>query len=221
MSKSLVIITGASRGIGRAIALAISEAVAVVDKAACSSTHSSIDGSSLHSSIDGQPQPLTTTMTTTTTTMILISRSADALQETAQLVEKRGRGMITTQCHDMDLSNLDTIVDDFNSVLEKSSYGADDAGSCQYKSCWLINNAGSLGPVGLASSFSSSSCGESIKELRRAVDLNLTSSIWLTSQFAKRFLTTSKSIRIVNISSLCALEPFPTMSIYCAGEFME
>jgi sepiapterin reductase len=203
MSKSLVIITGASRGIGRAIALAISEAVAVVDKAACSSTH----------------QPLTTT--STTTTMILISRSADALQETARLVEKRGGGMITTQCHDMDLSNLDTIVDDFSSVLEKSSYGADDAGSLQYESCWLINNAGSLGPVGLASSFSSSSCGESIKELRRAVDLNLTSSIWLSSQFTKRFLTTSKSIRIVNISSLCALEPFPTMSIYCAGEFMK
>ena len=168
----------------------------MVDKAACSCTHS----------IDGQPQPLTTT------TMILISRSADALQETARLVEKRGRGMITTQCHDMDLSNLDTIVDDFSSVLD---------GSLQYESCWLINNAGSLGPVGLASSFSSSSCGETIKELRRAVDLNLTSSIWLSSQFTKRFLTTSKSIRIVNISSLCALEPFPTMSIYCAGEFME
>jgi sepiapterin reductase len=208
MRKSLVIITGASRGIGRAIALAISDAVVA---------------SSTHISNDGQPPKLTTT----TTTMILISRSANALQETARLVEERGREMMTAHCYNIDLSNLDTIMDEFNSVLEKyssssssSSSIGNDAGSLQYESCWLMNNAGSLGPLGLASSFSSS-CGETMKELRRAVDLNLTSSIWLSSQFTKKFLTISKSVRIVNISSLCALEPFPTMSIYCAGKLIK
>ncbi|KAL7534235.1 hypothetical protein ACHAXR_008187 [Thalassiosira sp. AJA248-18] len=152
----------------------------------------------------------------------MIARSSESLRQTARLVEQRsggdaGSNAVTTFCHEMDLSDLDALPDQFQNILESYS-------GAQYDSCWLINNAGSLGPLGVASSMS----GEStMNELRRAVDLNVTSGIWVSSQFAKTFLTSPPSsttetktpvVRIVNISSLCAIEPFPTMSIYCAGK---
>lgn len=138
--------------------------------------------------------------------MVLIARSAESLQETARLVEQRGSAVVTTTCHEMDLSDLDTLPNKLQQILEPLS-------GEQYDTCLLINNAGSLGPLGLASS----SSGESdMKELRKAVDFNVTSSIWVSSQFTKTFLTSASCVRIVNISSLCAIEPFPTMSTYCA-----
>jgi sepiapterin reductase len=154
--------------------------------------------------------------------MVLISRSAESLREAARMTEERGRGAVTARCHEMDLSDLDAVADEFQSVLESSSHAG------RYDSCLLVNNAGSLGPVGLASSLFSPDESNNLKELRRAVDLNVTSSIWVSAQFTKKFLdspskartSTAESplVRIVNISSLCALEPFPTMSIYSAGK---
>ncbi len=144
------------------------------------------------------------------------------MREAARMAEERGRGAVTAHCHEMDLSNLDAVPDEFRSVLESSS------GAARYDSCLLVNNAGSLGPVGLASSISFSGESNNMEELRRAIDLNVTSSIWVSSQFTKKFLALSSKIcastmksplvRIVNVSSLCALEPFPTMSTYCTGK---
>lgn len=108
----------------------------------------------------------------------------------------------------MDLSDLDTLPEAFDQLLGPLS-------ASRYDSCLLINNAGSVEPLGLASSV----CDEgasSMRELRKAIDFNITSSIWVSSQFTKRFSAPIR--RIVNISSLCALEPFPTMSIYCSGK---
>ncbi|KAL3807549.1 hypothetical protein ACHAXA_001133 [Cyclostephanos tholiformis] len=155
--------------------------------------------------------------------MVLISRSGGPLREAARMAEERGCGAVTTRCHEMDLSDLDAVPDEFRSVLESSS-GAD----ARYDSCLLVNNAGSLGPVGLAPSISSfDEMNNNMQELRRAVDLNFTSSIWISAAFTNTFLPSSSKIcasmtaqlplvRVINISSLCALVPFPTMSIYCA-----
>ena len=41
--------------------------------------------------------------------------------------------------------------------------------------------------------------------------------MWISSQFAKA-TSHVPLVRIVNISSLCAIDPFPTMSLYCAGK---
>ena len=146
--------------------------------------------------------------------MILIARSAESLAETAHLVKQRCNGgsgsiTITVSCHEMDLSDLDTIPEKLQQILDPLSGVA-------YESCWLVNNAGSLGPLGLASSLGSGL--DNMKALRKAVDFNVTSSIWLSSQFTKVFLPSVPLVRIVNISSLCAIEPFPTMSVYCAGK---
>ena len=185
--KSLAIITGASRGIGRALALALADEVC-----APSSDHEH------HQNIH----------------MVLIARSAEALQETANMIEsdKEGsRAVITTSCHALDLSDIENLPIKFQDIIESLSSDA-----TQYDKCLLINNAGSVGPLGRCESVSSSS----MKELSTALNLNITSSIWLSSQFTKIFANKEhhNEVRIVNISSICAIEPFPTMSIYCAGK---
>lgn len=193
--KSLVICTGASRGIGRAIALAIANAA--------------------RESTDDKSPPAAMTLKGALR-MVLIARSSESLRETARLVDEVGVASITTSCHEMDLSDLDSLPEKFQQILEPLS-------SEQYESCVLINNAGSLGPLGMASTISGES---SMKKLRTAIDLNLTSAMWVSSQFTKTFLASSSTasiakktlVRIANISSLCAIEPFPTMSIYCAGK---
>ena len=183
--NSLIVITGASRGIGRSIALSIADV-------------------SLQKS-DGDIH------------MILISRSAEKLDETAKLLEEKCCGnkddsettRITTSCHGVDLSNLDTLPNElehlFNPLMQS-----------KYKHCWLFNNAGSVEPIGATPSLADGS----MDELRNAIDLNITSSMWLSSVFTKTFTSPldATSIRIVNISSLCAIEPFPTMAVYCAGK---
>lgn len=140
----------------------------------------------------------------------------DALNETARLVQQRcdRDGIIQTSCHEIDLSDLDNLPEKFGRLLESCK-------KSDYDQCWLINNAGSLGPLGPASSFGLDA--SSMKELQNAVNLNITSGIWISSQFTKSFLkpcelSRSPLIRIVNVSSLCAIEPFPTMSIYCSGK---
>mmetsp|Transcript_8189 Transcript_8189/g.20130 ORF Transcript_8189/g.20130 Transcript_8189/m.20130 type:complete len:338 (+) Transcript_8189:20-1033(+) len=211
--KSLVIISGASRGIGRAIAFAITDAV----QEPIRDDDDDDDGKSR--------------MMAAPLRMVLMARSAESLVETARLVDQRCTGgdggsanvAVTTSCHAVDFSDLDALPEKLQRILEPLS--EDEA----YESCWLINNAGSLGPLGLASSVDGGS--DAMKELRNAVDVNVTSSIWLSSQFARTFLSTASApssstahdeksplVRIVNISSLCAIKPFPTMSIYCAGK---
>eukprot|EP00585_Thalassiosira_rotula_P004676 CAMPEP_0196138342 /NCGR_PEP_ID=MMETSP0910-20130528/6020_1 /TAXON_ID=49265 /ORGANISM="Thalassiosira rotula, Strain GSO102" /LENGTH=312 /DNA_ID=CAMNT_0041398937 /DNA_START=3 /DNA_END=941 /DNA_ORIENTATION=- len=200
--KSLVICTGASRGIGRAVALAIADAV--------------------HASSNGKSPATGTIMFSAPLHMILIARSSECLRETARLVEQRRDASdtisgtpVTTSCHQMDLSDLDLFPDKLEQILTPLSEE-------KYGSCLLINNAGSLGQLGLASSISGES---SMKEMRKAIDFNVTSSIWVSSQFIRTFLPSAEAstaktplVRIVNMSSLCAVEPFPTMSIYCAGK---
>ena len=191
-TKSLVVITGASKGIGRAIAIAIAEEVGASTQNNSSSSLATIISYPLH--------------------IVLIARSLDKLQETANLVEKRGGGLVTTSCHEIDMSDLETLQEKLNCVLEPLS-------EQNYDSCVLINNHGSVEPLGLASELSS------MTELQQSINLNVTSCIWVSSQFTKMCMKDTSSsndksplVRIVNISSICALDPFPTTSIYCAGK---
>ena len=137
MSKSLAIITGASRGIGRAIALALAEESRVRDDA-------------LH--------------------MVLLARSIEKLNETATLV-KTIDTEVTTSCHEIDLSDLTTLPEKLQEILEPFSSRA-----TQYNSCLLVNNAGSVGPLGTCESLSN------ITELQQSINLNITSSIWLSCE---------------------------------------
>jgi len=198
-AKGLVVISGASRGIGRAIALAIADAV-------CANRDKVNDESSSSSSILSPRLH-----------MVLMARSASSLQETADMVQQRcGNGddlIITTTCHEMDLADIDSLPQNVNTILEPLSSANEN-----YDSCLLINNAGSLGPLGKATFIcDDESPSASLKRWKDTIDFNVTSSLWISSQFAK-VTSHVPLVRIVNISSLCAIDAFPTMSLYCSGK---
>ncbi|KAL7499981.1 hypothetical protein ACHAWT_010922 [Skeletonema menzelii] len=192
-SKGLVVISGASRGIGRAIALALAEA-ACVNHGKESSSSSILSSHHLH--------------------MVLVARSAPLLQETADMLQQRcgdNDSIITTTCLEMDLADIDSLPQNVTKILEPLA-------NENYNSCLLINNAGSLGPLGKATSIcDEESPSVSLRRWRDTIDFNITSSLWISSQFAKATSHISL-VRVINISSLCASEPFPTMSLYCAGK---
>uniref|UniRef100_A0A8C9AA54 Sepiapterin reductase n=1 Tax=Prolemur simus TaxID=1328070 RepID=A0A8C9AA54_PROSS len=78
----------------------------------------------------------------------------------------------------------------------------------------LINNAGTLGDV----SKGFVDLGDPT-EVNKYWALNLTSTLCLTSSILKAFPERPGFIRtVVNISSLCALQPFKGWALYCAGK---
>jgi sepiapterin reductase len=141
--------------------------------------------------------------------VVLIARDEQLLLENVRLVrEKCGEStIITTTCHAVDLSDLNSLSTRLNDIFEPLKQH-------DYDHCWLFNNAGSVEPLGPTTLLANGS----IDELRRSIDLNVTASMWLSSMFAISFSSTARSVRIVNISSLCAIEPFATMAVYCAGK---
>ncbi|POM61255.1 Sepiapterin reductase [Phytophthora palmivora] len=95
-----------------------------------------------------------------------------------------------------------------------------------YDRVFLVHNAGSLGQLGLVQE-----CASSPTELTQYWELNVTSVLWLNKRFLDVFgasrdelLTTSATdekqtqLVIVNITSLCGIEPFKTHMMYCSGK---
>ncbi|XP_026572978.1 sepiapterin reductase [Pseudonaja textilis] len=78
----------------------------------------------------------------------------------------------------------------------------------------LINNAGTLGDV------SKTFCDFSEPgDVNSYLNLNVTSALCLTASILKAFPAQPGFSRVVvNVSSLCALKPFKSWTLYCAGK---
>jgi sepiapterin reductase len=187
MAKLLLVVTGASRGLGRAIA-----------KAFCSERL-----------IDFQPFH--------EVRAFLVARSQTGLQETEDLMLQQASGRkkgpkLNVNCsqHVIDLGNLDTLDSNLDDLLTEMAKEVLDADHVVF-----INNAGSLGHLG--------PCAESpsLADMRANVDLNITSALWTSvcfARFSKEKTSETAFTTIVNISSLAAIQVFPTMGIYAAGK---
>jgi sepiapterin reductase len=188
MAKLLLVVTGASRGLGRAIA-----------KAFCDDTPSSLQGIN-------------------EIRAFLVARSQTGLQETEEVMmqqetsDGRERCNVKVDCsqHVIDLGDLDTLDSNLDTLFTEMVKHVANADHIV-----LINNAGSLGHLG--------PCVESpsLADMRANVDLNITSALWMSVRFArlaKESVPDTAVTTIVNISSLAAIQAFPTMGIYASGK---
>ncbi|KPP67145.1 Sepiapterin reductase-like [Scleropages formosus] len=171
LGRALCIVTGASKGYGRSLALQIAHLLL--------------------------PRSV----------LLLVARSADMLQalqvDLVPIVEQAG---LLVRCVPTDLglkAGIDTTV-----RVAKESAAADT------DHVLLINNAASLGDV---SRFAISFCDPA--EVDAYLSLNVSSALSLTAGVLQAFPQRPGLRRtVVNISSLCALEPFPSWVLYCAGK---
>jgi len=205
--SAIIIITGASRGIGRACAVAFAKHLSIPTLRLC-----------------------------------LLARCKDGLRETSELASAAAAASNSTmkkdvqiKTHVIDLCDLDNLEESIQKVFlsfdtDNDSRSDDDFikiskqdnndNELIFDKAILVNNAGSLEPLGLSAEIA---CNvNSLSKLRKSVDFNITSSIWISSFFLNYFKTRKlglvRNCTIVNMSSLCAIEPFKTMGVYCASK---
>ncbi len=200
--STLIIITGASKGIGRACAVAFAR----------DPRFPNIHLSLLARSQQGLAQ----------TQSMVLENIEDKRQSIGVKDEIDKEKYISADVKCMDLSDLTTLEENFKTALNQ----CEEAAKTNFIKCIqdnehgqrvcfdkaiFINNAGSTGYVGPSNTLPSP------KKLQSYMDLNVTSSLWMSSYFLQHFSKIC-DCTVVNMSSLCAIQPFRTMGIYCTGK---
>ena len=151
--------------------------------------------------------------------LILVARSADRLEEIGRTIlqyhddemsNAHSQATIKLSCHSCDLADMDQLDDNIDRMFQGIRVS-------EFDRAVFVNNHGSIGFLG--------PCAESpsLEAMKSNVQLNITSNLWLSSRFAKLVKQSSESggtckATLVNISSLLAVECFPSMGIYGAGK---
>eukprot|EP00112_Aurelia_sp_Birch-Aquarium-sp1_P011126 Seg2346.9 transcript_id=Seg2346.9/GoldUCD/mRNA.D3Y31 product="Sepiapterin reductase" protein_id=Seg2346.9/GoldUCD/D3Y31 len=133
--------------------------------------------------------------------MVLMSRDEAGLQETKNMVQKANPNIIVHVVIS-DLGNMDSLESDISKALNVTE---------DFETAVLVNNAGTLADV-----TKKMQSHVSLDILRKYFDLNISSVSLLTAKFMNTFKTTKKIV--LNISSLCAVQEMPYMSLYCTGK---
>jgi sepiapterin reductase len=190
LESLLLIVTGASKGLGKAI----------VNGFGVEAPGSLIQLDRLH--------------------VVLAARSAPLLEEIGRTItshhHERTKVRISLSCFAVDLSDLDQLDTHFDRMFHEVDMECFDR-------VIFVNNAGSVGFLG--------PCVESpsLQDMKSSIDFNVTSALWLSTRFAKLAMKNvasssseeniiKKKVTLVNVSSLLAVEAFPTMGIYAAGK---
>ncbi|CAM9133309.1 unnamed protein product [Chrysoparadoxa australica] len=140
---------------------------------------------------------------------VLLSRSETSPFDVPR--KETGERSIRMLPHRCDLGDLGGL----EKTLEEA-LGSLDPGD--YSRAILFNNSGSLEPLASVKSLP----GAGLAQLKQAMDLNVTSCMWLTAAFTSRFGEVgpegSPPNVVVNTSSLLAVESRATMAAYCTGK---
>ncbi|KAG6612300.1 sepiapterin reductase [Phytophthora cinnamomi] len=190
MTRTAVLVTGASRGFGRCLALDFARLLRT----------QSLD---LH----------------------LWARSEGDLKETERLARaewEAAAGELRCFLQRVDLADPADYAAKVDQVLLQLA-------AQSYDRVFLVHNAGSLGQLGLVQE-----CASSPTELAQYWELNVTSVLWLNKRFLDVFGASRQELLaatstaagaanktqlvIVNITSLCGIEPFKTHMMYCSGK---
>ncbi|GAA6232955.1 sepiapterin reductase-like [Lates japonicus] len=140
--------------------------------------------------------------------LVLVARSGDDLRALqAELAESEaGRVGLVVECVVADLGQADGL----EAVVRRSQ----DSFSEDIDHIILVNNAASLGDVSrYVKSFTN------MAEVDSYLSLNVTSSLCLTASILQAFPQCPGLRRtVINITSLCALQPFRSWVLYCTGK---
>ena len=150
---------------------------------------------------------------------VLTGRDASQLAVTKAHIESARTGKTTTfDLFPTDLGNLSTL----KASAERLFALATKSGMTStaiYDRVIFINNAGSLGPLQAVGAPVDSA--QALLDMTTAYEFNITSCTYLTAELTRRYtagtLNATKLV-IVNVSSLAAVQPFESWSIYCAGK---
>ncbi|KAL3041201.1 hypothetical protein OYC64_019414 [Pagothenia borchgrevinki] len=140
--------------------------------------------------------------------LILTARSEENLRslEVELAGSEAGKSGLLVQCVPADLAQMEGL----QSVVSASRA----AFSEQIDHVILVNNAASLGDV---SRFTSSFTD--MAEVDSYLSLNVTSCLCLTARLLQALPPRSGLCRsVINITSLCALQPFKSWALYCTGK---
>nr|XP_046231837.1 sepiapterin reductase a [Scatophagus argus] len=140
--------------------------------------------------------------------LVLVARTGDDLRALqAELADSEaGRAGLVAECVVADLGQMDGLESVVRASKEVFSEDVDHV--------ILVNNAASLGDVSrYAKSFTN------MAEVDSYLSLNVSSSLCLTARILQAFPRRPGMRRtVVNITSLCALQPFPSWVLYCTGK---
>ncbi|KAL0965517.1 hypothetical protein UPYG_G00282350 [Umbra pygmaea] len=140
--------------------------------------------------------------------LVLAARSCEKLQELKADLDSSGAGRegLVTCCVVADLATNEGVGSVISAAKEFSIKDMDNL--------ILINNAASLGDVSrYTQSFTN------MAEVDSYLSFNVSSALSLTASLLQAFPQQQGLRRcIVNVSSLCALKPFPSWVLYCTGK---
>ena len=141
--------------------------------------------------------------------LLLMARSIDGLEKTRHQIAENCPD-VKVKIQGVDLAEQDTAA--FESILQQV-FKECCVSPSDYEQGIIVHNAASLGDV-------TKKLGEQddVVSLGKFWQLNLTSLVALNTAFLKFFTEQNMKQRLVmNISSICALQPFRSWSLYCSG----
>ena len=135
--------------------------------------------------------------------LVLTGRNTEKLDEVCKQIVDLIENKVQVQSFFCDLSDSSSI---------DAFFGKIHCDLSQFKSAVLINNAGTLGDVSLQVD------QYEYSDMKQYIDINVTNTLYFTTKYLKLFSQQTIAHYVINISSLCALKPFPNCGLYCTGK---
>ncbi|PHJ19247.1 sepiapterin reductase [Cystoisospora suis] len=237
--RYLVFLLGASRGYGRSLAIQLAKALKAQIEEKKKKDDDSEDSRCMSTHVEGNEEEKKEKKKVLR--LVLVGRDEKGMKETGEAACKAFGSEASYSVHRLDLSRVDDIfernVDDLFTSSENFA---------QYDTIFLIHNSGWVQPACYLHRASS-------EDIRRSIDLNLTSFSILNARFLTHLTSLQRrreqeeeahqpreekdgetasssslqgafAVRIIQISSLAAVEPFPSLPLYCtvkAGRDMQ
>ena len=238
LSPVVFLITGASKGLGRAIATVASRYYAPQNQNR-ELRHDPVSRTTdSNDACHGDDPSMMPSLSFSKARFVLVARSSKGIEETKREILSTTTTSTTTTaedviCRAMDLSdldrldaNMDVLLDDLDRLCcldDNDNVGSSQENTQRRKRVVFVNNAGSLGHLGPCVT------SPSLEDMRQTIDLNVTSSLWLSVRFAQYVKQQKRqeqqqqqqrlNATVVNISSLVAVsDDFLSMGIYSAGK---